>query len=671
MPLIETKGAASAQGFGEFARSAAPSYIEDVFSTYLYPGTGSTHTITNGIDLAGKGGLVWIKGRSGVFTVTSHRLFDTARGIWKSLQANATDSQLTLTNTLTAFNTNGFTLGTDGGIAEVNWNGMNYASWTFRKQEKFFDVVTYTGDGTSSRSISHSLGSAPGFIITKRTDSASNWRCYHVSLGINQTILLDSTNAVNSDGTFPAAPTSSTFTVGTFANQSGGTYVAYLFAHNAGGFGLSGSDNVISCGSYTGNGSATGPTITLGYEPQFVMVKASSTTGNWVIEDTMRGMSQTASNELFPNLTNAETALNPGIIPNATGFSLGTTNADMNSNGVTYIYIAIRRGPMKVPTSGTSVFFPTTTSAIGSSDWSTAPLSEKSVDCLIGNTRTSSPNSGFIFTDRLRGLNGSYSTSTSVNLNSTSTAAETTATYPLQLGDSGGSIDTNRSYPNSITYLLKRAPGFFDVVCYTGNGSGTNTVNHNLQAAPELTIVKSRSTSGAGYGWGVRYLSSTITVFNGWTAGLNLTAQATATGVSNDASWAINSSSFNAYGGGYGYPNDSSKTYIAYLFATCLGVSKVGSYTGSGTTKQIDCGFTGGARFVLIKRTDSTGDWYVYDSARGIVAGNDPYLFLNSTAAEVTSTDYIDTYSAGFELSSTAPAGLNANGGTYIFLAIA
>ena len=116
--------------------------------------------------------------------------------------------------------------------------------------------------------------------------------------------------------------------------------------------------------------------------------------------------------------------------------------------------------------------------------------------------------------------------------------------------------------------------------------------------------------------------------------------------------------------------NYSGSTYVAYLFATCAGVSKVGSYTGTGTTLQIDCGFTSGARFVLIKRS-GTGDWYVWDSARGIVSGNDPYLLLNSTAAETTGTDYIDTYSAGFEISSTAPAAINANGGTYIYLAIA
>ena len=112
-------------------------------------------------------------------------------------------------------------------------------------------------------------------------------------------------------------------------------------------------------------------------------------------------------------------------------------------------------------------------------------------------------------------------------------------------------------------------------------------------------------------------------------------------------------------------------TYVAYLFATCAGVSKVGSYTGTGALQTVNCGFTGGARFVLIKRTDSTGDWYVYDSARGITSGNDPYYFLNSNATEVTNTNYVDTDSTGFKVTAAAPAALNASGGTYIFLAIA
>jgi len=123
--------------------------------------------------------------------------------------------------------------------------------------------------------------------------------------------------------------------------------------------------------------------------------------------------------------------------------------------------------------------------------------------------------------------------------------------------------------------------------------------------------------------------------------------------------------------GAQGSVGASGRTYIAYLFASCPGISKVGGYTGTGTTQQINCGFTAGARFVMIKRTDSTGDWYVWDTARGIVSGNDSYLLLNSTAAEVTNTDYIDPLSSGFEISSSAPAAINASGGTFIYLAIA
>jgi hypothetical protein len=133
-----------------------------------------------------------------------------------------------------------------------------------------------------------------------------------------------------------------------------------------------------------------------------------------------------------------------------------------------------------------------------------------------------------------------------------------------------------------------------------------------------------------------------------------------------------------------GYPATSTEIYenaqvgnfpaapwVAYLFASAPGVSKVGTYTGNGSSQTINCAFTTGARFVLIKRTDSTGDWYVWDSARGIVAGNDPYLALNTTAAEVTSNDSVDTDNTGFIVNQVAASNINVNAATYIFLAIA
>jgi hypothetical protein len=120
-----------------------------------------------------------------------------------------------------------------------------------------------------------------------------------------------------------------------------------------------------------------------------------------------------------------------------------------------------------------------------------------------------------------------------------------------------------------------------------------------------------------------------------------------------------------------GATNNSGSNYVAYLFATVSGVSKVGTYTGTGALQTVVCGFTTGARFVLIKRTDVTGNWYVYDSARGITSGNDPYMLVNTASAEVNGTNYVDSTAAGFQVTAAAPADLNAVGGTYIFLAIA
>ena len=143
MPLVQTRGAASAQGFGEFAQQTAVNYIEDVFSTYLYTGNSSTQTITNGIDLSTKGGLVWIKRR----TSEAHYLFDTSRGALVELNTDGLDGDQTKANSLTAFNTTGFSLGSWGGSNYSVAPDNSYVSWTFRKQPKFFDVVTYTGDG--------------------------------------------------------------------------------------------------------------------------------------------------------------------------------------------------------------------------------------------------------------------------------------------------------------------------------------------------------------------------------------------------------------------------------------------------------------------------------------------------------------------------------------------
>ena len=670
MPLQATSGAASYDAFGGGV-PAVPQYIEDVFSTYLYTGTGADLTITNGVDLSTKGGLVWLKDRGA--NNWGHSLFDTARGAGNRLISSSTAAQGTGFGQ--TFTTSGF--GLDGN-ANYNYSGDTFVGWTFRKQPKFFDVVTWTGDNSDTRYIFHSLTGTTGCVIAKRTDSSGNWVVGHRSITSGgEGLLLNSTSAKSGNfGTIHNLDAYSGTAFGVYngfgstdpanyLNVSGATYVAYVFAHNAGGFGLTGTDNVISCGSFTTDASSNA-TITLGWEPQWVLFKSSSSSAQgWKILDNMRGFPAAVSSgpnavQLIPNSSAGETGFGQ-VGPNATGW--GTTIGQFGLASETYIYIAIRRGPMAVPTSGTSVY--NGIARTGNGTATTVSNSGFTPDMVMSAPRSAGPSYGLAFPfDRLRGalkLLETRSTNAEQTGTGTLTGFDTMNGYIVGVDASGyGAINAN-----AVTYInwnFKRAPSFFDVVCYTGT-SAVRTINHNLGVVPELMIVKCRSAVGF---WVVYSQAIGNTDY--------LYLDGTGSTASFLGYWNNTTPTASVFTLGTGNGDDTNETaqrYVAYLFATCAGVSKVGSYTGTGTTKQIDCGFTGGARFVLIKRTDSTGDWYVWDSARGITAGNDPYLLLNSLAAEVSSTDYIDTYSAGFEISSTAPAAINANGGSFIFLAIA
>jgi hypothetical protein len=621
------------------AGAVSPTYIEDVFSTWLYTGNSSTQTITNGIDLAGKGGLVWLKDRD---NANGHFLTDSARGVNSQLRTHSTAAATAGTDFVTALNSTGFTLGSNGNV-----NGTaTEVSWTFRKQAKFFDVVTYTGDGVSGRTVSHNLGSVPGCILIKRTDGSGTWFVYHRSTGNTGCLFLNTTDAFTtvSDAWNNTTPTSSVFSLGNNGNvnQNTLTYVAYLFAHDAGGFGDTGSDSVVKCGSFSDTGF-----VNLGWEPQWLLIKPYSQVYNWEVYDNMRGMGQpggaSSARVLKPNLSDAEAA-GSSISFEATGFTQTTF-------GATYpcIYIAIRRGPMKTPTDATKVFTAQTFTGTGTNSRVFTGFGFPLDGLLIGS-RDAVAFGSFWIIDRLRGFPPKLQTS-STSGDSFNDSSYFVSNLASMDGYTGGTLDNNQvnnSGSTRVQYGFRRAPGFFDVVAYGPGTGATLTVNHNLGVLPEWVIYKSRSSGGQ---WVIQNRSTNYGFFNSnaFSAGSVLTT--------------LTSTSFSL--------NVDGNTYIAYLFASCPGVSKVGSYTGTGTTLQINCGFTSGARFVLIKRTDSTGDWYVWDSARGIIAGNDPYLLLNSTAAEVTGTDYVDTFSAGFEISSTAPAAINANGGSYIYLSVA
>ena len=300
--------------------------VADVFSTYLYTTDGNNRDVVNGVDLAGEGGLVWFKPRN---ISGDHALYDTERGVLNTLSTNATSSESSQSSSLTAFNSDGYTIGTSG---YVNYSsGYNYVSWTWRKAPKFFDVVKYSGTGSSGHVIDHALNNEVGMILIKNISAGANWKVWHRSLASGTGLVLNSTNSVEGIGYINNDNndvTDSSITIGVAGNEtntSGNDYIMYLFAHN---------EDLISCGSFSGNDATVN--VTLGFQPQFIIVKNSNTAGNWNLYDSERG----AGAYLFADANQQEyTDSSPDIVFNSTGFD---ASGNFGVNGRDYIYMAIK-----------------------------------------------------------------------------------------------------------------------------------------------------------------------------------------------------------------------------------------------------------------------------------------------------------------------------------------
>ena len=306
--------------------------VADVFSTDLYTGNGTSQSIVSGIDLSGEGGLVMTKSRS---LIEGTNFTDTERGAPLRLRSNLNDVEASLATGLTAFLSTGHTYGSN---SEVNGSGATYASWTFRIAPKFFDVVTYTGNwvsGSTSQDISHNLGVVPGLIIVKNLDTGHNWAVYHRSISGDFLQLNLTDAAITSSSVFGGIdPTATTFRTGSgnLTNTNGVDYVAYLFAHD------DSASGIIQCGSYTGNGSTV--SVDLGWQPQWVIVKKATATGNWFMFDSARGMGSGNDPQLEANTSDAENSSADMIEATSTGFTAGPN--DIANSGETFVYAAIR-----------------------------------------------------------------------------------------------------------------------------------------------------------------------------------------------------------------------------------------------------------------------------------------------------------------------------------------
>jgi|5B_taG_2_1085324.scaffolds.fasta_scaffold00369_6 hypothetical protein len=619
--------------------------VDEVFSTNLWEGNGTARSITNGIDLSSEGGLVWFKMREAGF---AHRLVDTERGVTKKLESQADAAEGTEAQGLTAFNSDGFTIGT---ADNYNLNTYDMVSWTFRKAPKFFDVVTWTSNGSGSQRVNHNLGAVPGHIVMKRTDAAGPWlmsplysdgdRGYRQSsstFGFNSTGIIGTKSSGLSSG-FTATDFRPEYIdgYGTYTNINGATFVAYLFAHNNsdGGFGPDGDQDIIKCGSFTGAAPAT---INLGFEPQFLLIKSATNSDNWYLFDTMRGLLADFSGLHFlqANLNSAEATTGTTTKITPTGFEINY------GSGETFIYMAIRRGPLAVPDDATKVFTPVLGDGSGTPSIKTSHVVDFGISKKITGTAQDVTSARLLGENRIRLYSDVGASSNSY------------VDWDFQNGwYTWTGIDST-----FINWNWKRAPSFCDVVIYAGTGS-VRTVAHNLGVPPEMMWIK--RTSGA-VNWGVYYGDNTDRLvlnddrktgdFLAYWNDTSPTSSVFTLGDDNDV-------------------NGSGETFIAILFATAAGVSKIGTYTGNGsaTGPIVDCGFSSGARFVLIKRIDQTSDWSVYDTVRGITAGDDKTLELSTTASETTG-QVINPHNSGFQL-ATSDSFVNQLNGTYLFYAIA
>ena len=321
----------------------------DYFETKLWTGNGSSQNIT-GLDF--QPDWVWIKSRT---DTRKHNVYDSVRGVQKRIVPNSTVAEDTASG-LTAFGTNGFTVGSE---TDTNGSGRNFVGWSWKaggsasnntdgsltislsaNQDAGFSIATFTSSGSGIDTLGHGLGVAPSMIIIKSTTNANNWSIYHKSIGNNKEILFTTGAASTNTMWNNTTPTSTLWNLNTsnFSTNRGG--VAYCFAEKNG---------FSKFGSYVGNGNADGTFTYTGFKPAFVLTKKSSGSAQWQILDNKRDTYNPQNTVLFPDSTDADTTgYNTDFLSN--GFKQRATTGSRNGSGDTYIYMAFAENPLVTST---------------------------------------------------------------------------------------------------------------------------------------------------------------------------------------------------------------------------------------------------------------------------------------------------------------------------------
>jgi len=739
MDPITQKLVPGASGFVE------KDYVNDVFSIDTWFGNGSgastpaNKKITNGINMAGKGGMVLNFQRGNVQQGSYYKGFsDTDIGVGKRFWPLSNTNQLgTQADAMQSFDSDGWTMGQNLYMNEGNGNNTNSSqngAYTFRKCPGFFDMVTFTtGDGSNkqaNRRISHSLKCKVGFMILKNQDSTQNYyvfNCKQQGGGANDYAKLNQTDNWTGSSDFwgpQGADTTNDFglnenAVWWIANC---TYSVYLWADgddpNAAIFGKNSDASIVK---QVHGGGGSNAFTDIGWEPQMLLIKNEGS--DWCWFDNLRGTAFQSSGDGYAPYYGACTFSNTDSSQENAGYGIGFNDKGWYNStfGGTCTCLAIRRpdgdcgrwaetpaeclhlhkGAEPVSENfvlNTFVDTNNNQTGFGIHDMEFSARRYNGTTSWYNTNRlmsgSSNPDGGAGGADNGAGFsryylsttNDAYLSQQEASLKNIRTDLNSEVIGPPHIR--GAYIPPNSwgnnsggAGQNSIFYMFRRQPAFFDMIKYVGYSNTPTT--HKLGVAPDLVITKSltnNTSSAYGNYWGVWSKAAADANIGANNSNLNY------------HSWlnhpnSIHSHDFQVWtsvptattlslssGGDAGNANNSGVSHMMYLFANREGISKFGIYNALGPGNVVtvnDVGFS--PRLLIMKNLLSSGsdDWYVYDTKRGFTSGNNPYLKFNQTNSEVSGTDYVDPLSNGFEITNSAPDNLNRTNGKYLYLAFA
>lgn len=633
--------------------------VTTLFKTSLYEGNSTARTIQTDIDLATDGGLIMLFNRESASSIT---FFDSVRGWNYSSISTSRNAQVDNgSNLITSVSTTGVSIGSS---STINASGIGFAMYSFKKAPRFLDIITFSGDNTENRQINHNLTIKPGFIIVKKLNNLSvnqtdSWHLWHAYCGVSY--FNDyADKPVNETGSIftNTPPDDSKFFIGSTINKSGSDYIAYVFADDRSDTG------VIRAGVVFNKGSPKNGNDYFDWESQFLIEKHLdlvdyTINSKWNIKDNSRGMGLLPLIKNFKDTTAEMIETSGTLIPENSGVI-----ADGGSNsyvGSLYQYLAIRKPDLLIPSSGSDVLYIENVTQRDAQKTSNSPFEP---DLVYFNTRALTPSSTYMNNLLIK----NYSTGSEANPASGFQTNVTNSYFsvPCFFDRDGKNISLGSgwddpSYGGFIYYLMRRAKGFLDIVNYKGVFLANTKIRHKLQAVPELIIVKPTNSTG-NYIIYVSHLGTNYYLQLASTAAKTVSTTVWSNTSPTDEFFTV---------GNLATVNTADNLYTALVFGSLAGISKVGVYTGNGTNQDIDCGFTSGARFILIKAHNATGNWTLHDTVRGIIVGNDVYNNLNTTAAEVKNRDSIAPLSNGFNVVQNTTSNLNVSARLYMYLAIA